>query len=86
MKKLFLILILAGSSFSAHAQLTGWSEFDDSSNLGLDSSGQGNNASVIGINGGAPTYSAAGYQGGSAMFNGSLDGASSVAFFQSPSM
>jgi hypothetical protein len=70
------LLLLAVSSFSAQAQLTGWYKFDNSSNLGLDSSGLGNNAQVIDVNGGAPTYSASGYDGGAAMFNGSSNGSS----------
>lgn len=70
------LLVLAVCSFSAQAQLTGWYKFDNSSNLGLDSSGLGNNAQVIDVNGGAPTYSASGYDGGAAMFNGSSNGSS----------
>jgi hypothetical protein len=85
MKKTFLALfLLAIGSVPSQATLTGWYKFDDSTNLGLDSSGQGKNASVRDVNGGAPTYSASGYDGGSAMFNGSANGSSSGGLLSLP--
>jgi hypothetical protein len=78
------LLLLAISSFSAQAQLTGWYKFDNSLNLGFDSSGNGNNAQVVNINGGAPTYSASGYDGGAAIFNGSSNGVSSGGLLSIP--
>lgn len=79
-----VVLLLAIGSVPSQATLTGWYKFDDSTNLGLDSSGQGNNASVRDVNGGAPTYSASGYDGGSAMFNGSANGSSSGGLLSIP--
>jgi hypothetical protein len=85
MRKILLtLLLLAGGSVPSQATLTGWYKFDDATNLGLDSSGQGNNASVRDVNGGAPTYSASGYSGGSAMFNGSANGSSSGGLLSIP--
>jgi len=79
MKKILqaLIFTLLAVSKGSASTLVGWYQFDDSSNLGLDSSGGGKHGTVVDVNGGAPTYSSSGYTGGAAMFNGSTNGTSS---------
>lgn len=79
MKKILqaLIFTLLAVSTGSASTLVGWYQFDDSSNLGLDSSGGGKHGTVVDVNGGAPTYSSSGYTGGAAMFNGSTNGTSS---------
>ena len=79
MKKILQISLVAlmAVSTGSSSTLVGWYQFDDSSNLGLDSSGGGKHGTVVDVNGGAPTYSSSGYTGGAAMFNGSTNGTSS---------
>ena len=79
MRKILQILMvtLVAVSTGSASTLVGWYKFDDSSNLGLDSSGGGKHGTVVHVNGGAPTYSPSGYTGGAAMFNGSTNGTSS---------
>jgi len=71
-------------STSSASTLVGWFKFDDSANLGLDSSGKGNNGVVVDVNGGIPTYASSGYTGGAAMFNGSSNGSSSGGLINIP--
>jgi len=79
MKKILQIsaVALMAVSTGSASTLVGWYQFDDSSNLGLDSSGGGKHGTVVDVNGGSPTYSSSGYTGGAAMFNGSTNGTSS---------
>jgi hypothetical protein len=75
MKRIKLLLGVAATSVFLTTQvhsalLVGWYRFNDPSNLGLDSSGLGNDGTVI-DNGAAPIYSAGtGITGGAADFRG----------------
>ena len=86
MKKFLQIALIAAItiSTSSASTLVGWFKFDDSANLGLDSSGKGNNGVVVDVNGGIPTYASSGYTGGAAMFNGSSNGSSSGGLINIP--
>jgi hypothetical protein len=68
-------LIGAGAGTARAGQLLGWYQFENSSDLGLDSSGSGNNGTVRDFNGGGPTFQAGGYGGsaGAASFHGISD-------------
>ena len=61
-----VVLGILGTTQKAEALLIGLYEFNDSNNLGLDTSGNNQNAT----NNGA-VFDASGYEGGAASFNGS---------------
>lgn len=66
MNKIFLSMILLGAvALPAQAGLVGLYQFNNPENLGLDNSGQNNNATNFGA-----AYSNTGYNGGSALFYG----------------
>jgi len=64
-----LLLAILLNSEAKSSDLIGWYQFNDSSNLGLDSSGFNNNGTVLN-NGAPPTYDPNGLNAGSVMFNG----------------
>lgn len=65
MRTALLLCAILFSTTSAHAGLVGLYKFNDSTNLGLDSSGNGNDATNFGAG-----FTASGYQNGGASFNG----------------
>jgi len=77
MKSPILALALAAwlTSFAGNAgaaELVGWYQFNNSNNLGLDSSGNNNNGTLYN-DGILPVYSSNGIDGGSAYFQGTFN-------------